>query len=68
MKKVTWTGLLVATLSLVGCKTEHTIRIEPIEVKPITLNINIRVEKELDDFFDFEKTMATTATNQGASK
>jgi len=55
--------LLGVLLAMAGCKTEHTIRIEPIEVKPITLNINIRVEKKLDDFFDFEKeTAAAPAT------
>ena len=63
-------GLTIMVLTLGGCKTEHTIRIEPIEVKPITLNINIRVQKELDNFFDFEKDVAkpADAPKEGASK
>ncbi len=49
---------------------------EPIEIKPIhiTMDINLRVQRELDEFFDFEDTAtppaqeATTdpeATQQG---
>lgn len=52
-------AVLAGVMPLAGCKTEHTVRtentvrIEPIEVKPIhmTLDVNIRVERELDDFF-----------------
>ncbi|MBU1344308.1 MAG: YnbE family lipoprotein [Proteobacteria bacterium] len=48
-----------------GCQTSHEIEVKPIEsshqveVKPIrvepihiTIDINVRVEKALDDFFD----------------
>lgn len=44
-----------ALLALSACKTHHTVHIDPIEVKPMTLNVNIRVEREVEEFFDFKK-------------
>lgn len=40
---------------LAGC-TQHTVKVEPIEVKPIhmTVDVNIKVDRELDQFFAFE--------------
>ncbi len=40
-----------------GCR--HTIAVEPIEVKPIhlTLDINLKVDRELESFFDFEPAL-----------
>lgn len=37
---------------LVGC-TRHNVEVAPIEVKPIhiTIDVNIKVDKALDDFF-----------------
>ena len=34
----------------------HDVKIEPIEVKPIhlTMDVNLKIQRELDDFFDFE--------------
>jgi len=46
-------------LLLAGCLNVKT---EPIEVKPIhiTVDVNVRVEKALDDFFgDLDKKSAT---------
>lgn len=50
-------------LMLVGCAlvliqcTSHRVKLEPIEFKPIhlTLDINLKVQRELDNFFDFEE-------------
>ena len=45
-------GCAFLCLVAVSCiRTESEIK--PIEIKPIqiTLNINVRIEKELDDFF-----------------
>jgi hypothetical protein len=35
----------------------------PIEIKPIhiTMDINLRVQGKLDEFFDFEQPVAATA-------
>lgn len=49
-------------LLLVGC---INVKTEPIEVKPIhiTVDVNVRVEKALDDFFgDLDKKSTTIAT------
>ena len=48
--------LLAGTLLLLGagCNTRHEVAVKPVEVKPIhiTIDVNIRVDKALDDFFD----------------
>ncbi len=37
-----------------GCQSSHEVEVKPVEIKPIhiTIDVNIRVEKALDDFFD----------------
>ncbi len=55
--------LLVLLVSAAGC---FRVKVDPVEVKPITLNVNLKVDRQLDDFFAFEKTgagAATTATS-----
>ena len=41
---------------LAACVT-HTVETQPIEIKPIhiTMDINLRVQRELDEFFAFEE-------------
>ena len=52
-------------LSVGGCRTEHKIDTTSkvqLEVKPmhITIDVNLKVDKELDDFFgDIDKQDAT---------
>ncbi|MEA2082909.1 MAG: hypothetical protein U9O82_01460 [Thermodesulfobacteriota bacterium] len=50
------TGILsVALFAMLfpACSTKHQVEIKPMEVKPIhiTIDVNIRVEKALDDYF-----------------
>lgn len=50
------TLMLTACLMLVavwGCSTSHKVEVAPVEVKPIhiTIDVNVKVDKELDDFF-----------------
>ncbi len=51
-----WAALILMPF-LGGCRTRHEVesahRIEPVEVKPIhiTIDVNIRVDRALDDFF-----------------
>lgn len=42
-----------------GCRSSHQVEVKPVEIKPIeikpihiTIDINIKVDKALDDFFD----------------
>lgn len=39
--------------AVLGCSSCANVKVDPIEVKPIEINVNVRVtvEKELDDFF-----------------
>ena len=59
--------------------TKSEVDVKPIEVKPIhiTVDVNVRVDRELDQFFAFEEEKSTTtqsaatqpaATNPGASQ
>ena len=41
-----------------GCSTRHKINVAPVEIKPIhiTIDVNIKVDRALDDFFgDLDK-------------
>jgi hypothetical protein len=42
-------------IALAGCT--HRIKVDPIKVEPIhlTLDIRLQVDRELDEFFDFEE-------------
>ena len=44
-------GVLVMSFA---CQTKHEVAVAPVEVKPIhiTIDVNVRIDKELDDFFD----------------
>ena len=48
-------ALVLAALLLAACPTV-TVKTEPIEVKPIDININVtvKIDRQLDEFFDFE--------------
>ena len=51
--------LAAAALGLAGCAT---VTVAPIEVKPIhiTVDVNVKIDRALDDFFgDLDKKSAT---------
>ena len=44
-----------------GCEIRHDVKVEPVEIKPIhiTMDINIKVDREVDAFFsEVEKKAA----------
>ena len=45
-------GLLL--IAVTGCRTSHEVDVKPVEIKPIhiTIDINVKIDKALDDFFD----------------
>jgi len=51
-------ALLAALLA--GCVSHH-VASDPIEIKPIhiTMDINVKVQRELEQFFDFENEFET---------
>ncbi len=59
-KFVFFSLLFVGFLSSTSC-TRHEIDIKPVEIKPIhiTIDINVKVDRALDDFFgDLDKKQA----------
>jgi len=42
----------IALLAANGC-TQHKVELAPVEIKPIhiTIDVNVKVDKALDDFF-----------------
>ena len=46
--------LILMLFFFIGCRTSHEVDVKPVEIKPIhiTIDVNVRVEKALDDFFD----------------
>lgn len=54
IRKIFSIALFLVLFIFPGCKTSHEVAVKPVEIKPIhiTIDVNIRVEKALDDFFD----------------
>lgn len=51
-------GAVLLVLIFFGCATQHKVEVAPVEIKPIhiTIDVNIRVDRALDDFFgDIDK-------------
>ena len=57
-----WASVMALAASASGCFW-HSVQTDPIEIKPIhiTMDINLRVQRELDQFFDYEKPAAAAA-------
>ncbi len=54
-------AMFIVLFVLTGCQTSHEIEVKPVEVevkpieiKPIhiTIDVNVKVDRALDDFFD----------------
>ena len=60
-------GALAGMLAMPACNTSHTVKVEPVEIKPIhiTMDINIKIDREVDDFFN-EVEKKAAETNPGA--
>jgi hypothetical protein len=59
----------IVCLALTGCFT-HRVQTDPIEVKPIhvTVDVNVRVQRELDEFFDFEQQQPSETRASGSER
>jgi hypothetical protein len=60
----------LALLVMPACNTSHTVKVEPVEIKPIyiTLDVYIKVEREVEDFFsEVEERAAETRVEGGTA-
>lgn len=63
-------AVLVLGLAIAGCATQHKVEVAPVEVKPIhiTIDVNVKVDRALDDFFDdLDEQAATMQETDGSS-
>jgi Skp family chaperone for outer membrane proteins len=57
-------------LAAAGCATQHKVEMAPVEVKPIhiTIDVNVKVDRALDDFFgDLDQQAATMEAESDAT-
>ncbi len=52
-----FTWILISGMALclaLGCSTRHEVAMAPVEIKPIhiTIDVNVKVDRALDNFFD----------------
>lgn len=58
--------VLILGLTFAGC-TRHQVEVKPVEIKPIhiTIDVNVKIDQELDDFFgEIDKAAEEAATTQ----
>lgn len=56
MKHWAQTGFIISAIILLGLNvscTKHEVDVKPVEIKPIhiTIDVNVKVDRALDDFF-----------------
>ena len=60
----------IILLVALGC-TRHKVEVAPVEIKPIhiTIDVNVKVDKALDDFFsDVDDTEENIDSNPSATE
>jgi Skp family chaperone for outer membrane proteins len=52
--KLCFITMFLVLFILTGCQSSHQVEIKPVEIKPIhiTIDVNVKVDRALDDFFD----------------
>jgi len=57
---------MIAVCVMSACQTYHKVTLEPVEIKPIhiTIDVNVKVDRALDDFFgDIDNAADKAKTN-----
>ncbi|MCE5186862.1 MAG: hypothetical protein LLF76_12125 [Planctomycetaceae bacterium] len=56
-------AVAAALLAIHGCSVKHEVEVEPVEIKPIhiTMDINVKVDREVDAFFNEVEAKAANA-------
>lgn len=54
MPKSGWMPTMLLILALTAACTRHRVEMAPVEIKPIhiTIDVNVKIDKELDTYFD----------------
>jgi hypothetical protein len=67
---MSWKELCSAGGVILAVACSANVKVEPVEVKPIkmTIDVHIKVDRQLDEFFDFEEKPEgeTDADQKGA--
>lgn len=67
LKRCGAVGVGIIFLTLAGCSTSHEVEVKPVEIKPIhiTIDVNVKVDRALDDFFgDIDAAQEKIEQNQ----
>ncbi|HTL28355.1 MAG TPA: hypothetical protein VL282_04015 [Tepidisphaeraceae bacterium] len=69
MNQMKWIFFLAPLGALAAGSCTPHVAIEPIKVEPIhlTVDVNLRVDHELDEFFAYQKNPATQPTTNSAT-
>ena len=54
MTKIFVILIAISVITFIAGCTEHKVKVEPVKVEPIhiTIDVNVKIDKALDDFFD----------------
>jgi hypothetical protein len=66
MGQIATVAVILSVVMLAGC-FHHTVTMEPIEVKPIqiTVDVLVKVDRQLDDFFDYQDAGEPAGSEEG---
>jgi len=65
MKHALAIAVIVGSTGWLGC-VEHRVKTDPIYIKA-DINLNVRIDRELDEFFDYEDDLEPVAPDSGAT-
>lgn len=53
VRQLIFAAAVLSIAALAACSSSHEVDVKPVEIKPIhiTLDINVKVDRALDDFF-----------------
>lgn len=54
LSRTVLTVFAAGMIAAAGCNTSHEVQVAPVEIKPIhiTIDVNVKIDKALDNFFD----------------
>ncbi len=54
IRQLCFITMFLVLFVLAGCQSSHQVEVKPVEIKPIhiTIDVNVKVDRALDDFFN----------------